>query len=243
MAAARAAIGEAGRGRAALLPAIAAAGAGTGSGGTSGDEREPYSTGEYQGKSGIADIDIGPKQPPLTPEVKKEAVAEATKTIMAGPEPDRLKGLGYEDLLMFGLQLMAGKSQYALQNVGEAGVAALTANQARRLAEKKTTMEERKIASDEQKESAMAKYYEKHGNYLDSEAARKAEEDKPMAQFRKELAAAYADLNKDAMLKLDPVKMAAAKRQRRADLLANYQELADTIGGGEFKVLGSRASP
>jgi hypothetical protein len=212
---------------------------------SSGDEREPYSTGEYRGKSGIADIDIGPAQAPLklTPEVKKEAVAEATKTIMAGPEPDRLKGFGYEDLLMFGLQLMAGKSQYALQNVGEAGVAALSAKQARTAAEKKTAMEERKIASDEKKESAMAKYYEKYGNYLDSEADRKAEEDKPLAQFRKELAAVYADLNKDVMLKQDPVKMAAAKRQARADLLVNYQEFADTMGGGGFKVLGSRASP
>lgn len=227
MAAARAAIGE-GRGRAALLPAIAAAGAGTGSGASSSENATFFDRTSGDDTRGFPTF---PAPAALTPEVKKEAVAEATKTIMAGPEPDRLKGLGYEDLLMFGLQLMAGKSQYALQNVGEAGVAALTANQARRLAEKKTTMEERKIASDEQKESAMAKYYEKHGNYLDSEAARKAEEDKPLAQFRKELATQFLKLEANQMLSLDPVKMAAAKRQARAELLASYPELMGTMGG------------
>ena len=152
--------------------------------------------------------------------VKKEAVAEATKAIMASPEPDRLKGFGYEDLMMFGLQLMAGKSQYALQNVGEAGVAALTAKQARA-----------KAAADEKKENAMAKYYEKYGNYLEAEGSRKAEEDKPLAQLNKEIAAAYMELNKDLMLRSDPVKMAAAKRQARAELIANYPDLASTMGG------------
>ena len=139
---------------------------------------------------------------------------------MASPEPDRLKGFGYEDLMMFGLQLMAGKSQYALQNVGEAGVVALTAKQARA-----------KAAADEKKENAMAKYYEKYGNYLEAEGSRKAEEDKPLAQLNKEIAAAYMELNKDLMLRSDPVKMAAAKRQARAELIANYPDLASTMGG------------
>ena len=104
-------------------------------------------------------------------------------------------------------------------------------------------MEERKIASDEKKEAAMAEYYKKHGNYLESEAGRRAEEDKPLAQFRKELATQFLKLEANQMLSLDPVKMAAAKRQARAELLASYPELADTMGGGGFKVLGSRASP
>jgi len=115
---------------------------------------------------------------------------------------------------------MAGKSQYALQNVGEAGVAALASKQARA-----------KAASDEKKENAMAKYYEKYGSYLESEAGRKAEEDKPLAQFRKELAAQFLKLEANEMLSLDPVKMAAAKRQARAELLASYPELASTMGG------------
>jgi len=220
MAAARAAIGEAGRGRAALLPAIAAAGAGTGSGASSSENATPFDRTSGDDTRGFPTF---PAPAALTPEVKKEAVAEAKAEI---PKAER-SGLGYEDLLMFGLQLMAGKSQYALQNVGEAGVAALTAKQAR----EKVEYDRRKTDAEIAQSGAMSKYYEKHGNYLDSEAARKAEEDKPLAQFRKALAAAYADLNKDAMLKQDPVKMAAAKRQARADLLAEYQELADTIGG------------
>ena len=92
-------------------------------------------------------------------------------------------------------------------------------------------MEERKIASDEKKETAMAKYYEKYGNYLESEAGRKAEDDKPLAQFRKELATQFLKLEANQMLSLDPVKMAAAKRQARAELLASYPELASTMGG------------
>jgi soluble lytic murein transglycosylase-like protein len=244
MAAARAAIGE-GRGRAALLPAIAAAGAGTGSGASSSENATPFDRTSGDDTRGFPTF---PAPAALTPEVKKEAVAEATKTIMAGPEPDRLKGLGYEDLLMFGLQLMAGKSQYALQNVGEAGVAALTANQARRLAEKKTTMEERKIASDEQKESAMAKYYEKHGNYLDSEAARKAAEDKPQMQYQKAVENAVAAAVADPMYKYatpaEQAQLVANARARvKQNFLSSYPELESTMGGGEFKVLGSRASP
>jgi hypothetical protein len=244
MAAARAAIGE-GRGRAALLPAIAAAGAGTGSGASSSENATFFDRTSGDDTRGFPTF---PAPAALTPEVKKEAVAEATKTIMAGPEPDRLKGLGYEDLLMFGLQLMAGKSQYALQNVGEAGVAALTANQARRLAEKKTTMEERKIASDEQKESAMAKYYEKHGNYLDSEAARKAAEDKPQMQYQKAVENAVAAAVADPMYKYatpaEQAQLVANARARvKQNFLSSYPELESTMGGGEFKVLGSRASP
>jgi len=242
MAAARAATGEGrGPGISAFLPAVLAAGAGTGSGETSSNAREPYSTGNYQGKSGIAELDIGPAQAPLklTPEVKKEAVALAKAEI---PKEER-SGFGYEDLLMFGLNLMAGQSSNAFTNVGTAGVAALTAKQARTAAEKKTALEERKIASDEKKEAAMAKYYEKYGSYLEAEGNRKAEEDKPLAQLNKEIAAAYMELNKDLMLRSDPVKMAAAKRQARADLIANYPELESTIGGGGFRVLGSRASP
>lgn len=196
-----------------------------------------------RGKSGIADLDIGPAQerpsfdrksgddttqfPSITPEIAETAVTLAKAEI---PKKEQ-SGFGYEDLMMFGLQLMAGQSPNALTNVGTAGIAALTAKQARTAAEKKTTLEERKIASDEKKEAAMARYYEKYGNYLESEAGRKADDDKPLAQFRKELAAAYLKLEANPLLSLDPAKMAAAKRQARADLAASYPELAGTMGG------------
>jgi hypothetical protein len=185
-------------------------------------DREPYSTGEYQGKSGNPDQDIGP----LTPAIKKAAVAEATKAIMASPEPDRLKGFGYEDLLMFGLQLMAGKSQYALQNVGEAGVATLTAKQARA-----------KAAADDRKEAAMARYYEKYGNYLDSEGSRKAAEDKPQMQYQKAIDNAIAKLAatpeyKFAKTPAEKTQMENNARETvKASFLSVYPELADTLGG------------
>jgi len=240
MAAARAAIGE-GRGRAALLPAIAAAGAGAGSGASSSENATFFDRTSGDDTRGFPTF---PAPAALTPEVKKEAVAAAKAEI---PKAER-SGLGYEDLLMFGLQLMAGKSQYALQNVGEAGVAALTAKQARTAAEKKTTMEERKIASDEKKEAAMAKYYEKYGNYLDSEGSRKALEDKPQMQYQKAVDKAVADAVADPMYKYaTPAEQAQlvanARARAKANFLAVYPELESTMGGGEFKVLGSRASP
>ena len=194
------------------------------------DQMAEYGRGRKTAEA--ASAAIPPPELKLTPEVKKEAVALAKAEI---PKEER-SGFGYEDLLMFGLNLMAGQSSNAFTNVGTAGVAALTAKQARTAAEKKTAMEERKIASDEKKDAA-------YSEYLKSETSRKAEEDKPLAQLNKEIAAAYMELNKDLMLRSDPVKMAAAKRQARADLIANYPELESTMGGGGFRVLGSRASP
>jgi hypothetical protein len=177
----------------------------------------------YQGKSGNADQDVGP----LTPAIKKEAVALAKAEI---PKEER-KGFGYEDLLMFGLQLLAGKSQYAAQNVGDAGVAALASKQAR----EKTEYDRRKTDADIAQSAAMSKYY-------GAAADRYAAEDRPAAQMRKELAAAYAKIEADPFMKSDPIKKAAAKRQADAEIGARYAEPEGTIGGG-FRVVGSRASP
>jgi hypothetical protein len=193
---------------------------------SSGYEREPYSTGEYRGKSGIADIDIGPKQPPLTPEVKKEAVAEATKTIMAGPEPDRLKGLGYEDLLMFGLQLMAGKSQYALQNVGEAGVAALTANQARRLADQKSKFAEREADREERKTTAAVKSADALSRKYGAEAlALEADTKTDSAMRMKAAALAQQDLQDWAKLPANFTATPAQVNAKRSELMRTYFDL------------------
>ena len=208
---------------------------GVATGTSSDDGREPYSTGEYQGKSGIADIDIGPKQPPLTPAVKKEAVAEATKTIMAGPEPDRLKGLGYEDLLMFGLQLMAGKSQYALQNVGEAGVAALTANQARRLADQKAKFTEREADREERKTAAAVKSADALSRKYGAETlALEADTKTDSAMRMKAATLAQGELEKWAALPQNFNATPAQVTAKRNELMrAYFQALgqAGTIGG------------
>ena len=187
-----------------------------------------------------------PPELKLTPEVKKEAVALAKAEI---PKEER-SGFGYEDLLMFGLQLMGNKSQYFGTAVGEAGVAALSAKQARTAAEKKTSMEERKIASDEKKEAAMAKYYDKYGSYLEAEGSRKALEDKPQLQYLK---AVDAELGKLVAPNNMPYQIASPAEKQRMEqevrdrvlrtYSAHFPELADTMGGGGFKVLGSRASP
>jgi len=163
----------------------------------------------------------------LTPKIKEEAVDAATKAIMASPEPDRLKGFGYEDLLMFGLQLMAGKSQYALQNVGEAGVAALAAKQAR----EKVEYDRRKTEAEIKGTEAMAKYHTAAAN-------RYTLEDKPTAQYLK---AVDAELVKLVAPNNMPYHMASpAEKQRREQEARDrvlrtysprYPELADTMGG------------
>ncbi len=133
---------------------------------TNSNNTESNSTGNLRGKSGIADIDIGPvqKRPPfdrtsgddtthfplITPEIAKTAVTLAQAEI---PKKEQ-GGFSYEDLMMFGLQLMAGKSQYALQNVGEAGVATLTARQARAKAE----ADKRKSEAEALRDTAYSKY-------------------------------------------------------------------------------------
>jgi hypothetical protein len=152
-----------------IRPSVVGAGAvGAGAAATEGannvDAREPYSTGDYEGKSGIADLDIGPEQkrpsfdrtsgddttqfPSITPEIAKEAVALAKDEI---PKKEQ-SGFGYEDLMMFGLNLMAGQSSNALTNVGTAGVAALSARQARAKAE-----------AEKSKSEAESDYYKARG--------------------------------------------------------------------------------
>lgn len=169
--------------------------------------------------------------------VKKEAVAEATKAIMASPEPDRLKGFGYEDLMMFGLQLMANKSQYFGTAVGEAGVAALAAKQAR----EKTEYDRRKTDAEIKGLEATARY---HG----AAANRYALEDKPQMAYQKALEAEVAALDKNMTYQLAKpaeklVMENAARARAKTNFLAANPELADTMGDGGFKVLGSRASP
>jgi len=228
MAAARAAIGEAGRGRAALLPAIAAAGAGTGSGASSAPEATPF----FDRTSGD-DTRGFPEIPPLklAPEVKKEAVAAAKAEI---PKDER-SGFGYEDLLMFGLQLMAGKSQYALQNVGEAGVAALTANQARRLADQKSKFTEREADREERKTAAAVKSADALSRKYGAETlALEADTKTDSAMRMKAATLAQGELEKWAALPQNFNATPAQVTAKRNELMrAYFQALgqAGTIGG------------
>jgi hypothetical protein len=91
-----------------------------------------------------ASIGAGRAAPKVEPAVAAKAIAAAKQAI----PPEKQAGLGWEDLMNFGLQLMAGKSQYAMQNIGEAGIGALGAKAARE-----------KAASEQNKEKALSEYY------------------------------------------------------------------------------------
>ena len=161
----------------------------------------------------------------LPKEAQKEVIATAKENV---PEGTDTKGFTNEDWLNLGFGLLAGKSQYAMQNLGEAGIATLAAKQARTKAgieERKAGIDERKAAADIAQSGAMSKYYT-------AAAERYAAEDRPLAQARKEIAAAYAKLDANQLLSMDPVKMAEAKQQATAEIMARYPELKDTIGAG-----------
>jgi hypothetical protein len=84
------------------------------------------------------------------PELQKEAVAAAKAEI----PKDTLLGFGRDDVIMFGLQLLAGQSPNALQNLGTAGIGTLGAKVAR---EKAQTDKELAQAHKEYYKSAAAK--------------------------------------------------------------------------------------
>jgi len=70
--------------------------------------------------------------------------------------PNAKGGRDWNDFLLnMGLGLMAGKSPYALQNLGEAGIGALRQEQEA----KKQALEERKIASEEAYQKALSAHY------------------------------------------------------------------------------------
>jgi hypothetical protein len=95
-----------------------------------------------------------PAVPPELPkEAKKEVIATAKQNV---PEGTDTKGFTNDDWLNLGFGLLAGKSQYAMQNLGEAGIATLAAKQART----KTALEARKAEADITQSGAMGKYYE-----------------------------------------------------------------------------------
>ena len=204
---------------------------------SSGYEREPYSTGEYRGKSGIADIDIGPAQAPLklTPEVKKEAVALAKAEI---PKEER-SGFGYEDLLMFGLNLMAGQSPNALTNVGTAGVAALTAKQARTAADQKSKFAEREADREERKTTAAVKSADALSRKYGAEAlALEADTKTDSAMRMKAAALAQQDLQDWAKLPANFTATPAQVNAKRSELMRTYFDLlgqASTMGAAGGK--------
>jgi hypothetical protein len=93
------------------------------------------------------------KNPPK--EVQKEAIALAKEEL----PKETLLGFDKNDIMMFGLRLMAGQSPFALQNVGEAGIGTIAAKQARE-----------KAAADKSLAEAHKEYYSAAGAKARAEA-------------------------------------------------------------------------
>lgn len=94
------------------------------------------------------------------PAIEASAPAEEKKTF----------GLSNDDLLMLGLNMMAGKSQHALQNVGEAGLATLVGRRER----EKTAAEKEKAASEAELRKAQTGYYGAQSEYLTEQKSENA---------------------------------------------------------------------
>jgi len=186
------------------------------------DARKPFSTGDYEGKSGIADLDIGPEQkrpsfdrtsgddttqfPSITPEIAKTAVALAKTEI---PKKEQ-SGFGYEDLMMFGLNLMAGQSSNALTNVGTAGIAALTARQARAKAE-----------AEKSKSEAESDYYKARGEaYRDTILT--GPEKRALAQQK-------VETERDVKAERARIQQGDLERKIEADKVSRQAQAADRV--------------
>lgn len=217
MAAARAAIGEGatrvGKGLPALVPALAAVNPGA------VENAEPFSTGEYQGKSGDPDVDVGP----LTPATEKK-ITDAAKATMT-PEERKESGLSGEDWLTLGFSLLGGTSPNAFKNAS----AAFKEMQSNKIARTKAGLDALKTNADIAQSGAMSRYY-------GAAADRYSREDKPQLAYQKALDDAVSDLDKNPLYQFakpaERLAMENAARARaRANFLAANPALADTIGG------------
>lgn len=179
------------------------------------EEVAPGTAGSQGPVSGAA---WGEGAPPadITP---KEAIAAAKSTMT--PEERKESGFSAEDWLTLGFALLSGKSPFALQNLGEAGAAMLAGKTART----KAGLEALKTKQEIELSKAHQKYY-------GSAAERMEEENKPLAQMRKELAAIDAELQKNMMLGMDPLELARVKKERYAAIAQRYPDLAGTMGLG-----------
>jgi flagellum-specific peptidoglycan hydrolase FlgJ len=213
------AAGITGRTSRAAIPTSMSAAA-TSAVGADEENEEPYSTGEYQGKSGDPDTDIGP----LTPATEKKITTAAKATMT--PEERKESGFTSDDWLTLGFSLLSSKSPQFMEALGSAGLATLAGKQART----KAGLEAQKTAADIAQSGAMSKYY-------GAAAERYAREDRPQLAYQKALDDAVADLDKDFMYKsakpAEKLRMENEVRARaRANFLAANPALADTIGAG-----------
>ena len=117
------------------------------------DDRTKRDPANYRTPSTATQDDRTPRDPAnydikdLTKKDKKEIVDEAKDAV---PASAKTKGFTNDDWLQFGLALMAGKSQYAFENIGNAGLSAVAGK-------KEREKEERAIASKMMDKTDMTK--------------------------------------------------------------------------------------
>jgi hypothetical protein len=121
------------------------------------DDRTKRDPANYRAPSTATQDDRTPRDPAnydikdLTKKDKKEIVDEAKDAV---PASAKTKGFTNDDWLQFGLALMAGKSQYAFENIGNAGLSAVAGK-------KEREKEERAIASKMMDKTDMTKVIER----------------------------------------------------------------------------------
>ena len=151
------------------------------------------------------------KQPPAlemppTPETDKAATAEGTGEKKGGRDWNNF-------LLNMGLGLLAGKSQYALQNAGEAGLGAVRMEQ-----------EQRKQDAAEKLQEAQGKYYGAYATAIEHGAKEKN------LQLEAEKIIQNT-LDKNKLLSVDPEARAAAEAKLRQSVYQNLG-IAPIMGNG-----------
>jgi len=147
-------------------------------------------------------------------------------------------GMDWNDLMIkMGLGLMAGKSPNALTNVGEAGLGTL-----------QMQMAEKKMAMEQAKAEAERELYQQHGKYFGQQAAMLERGGKEKNIAGQALVAATQMFN--ALYKGDiAMQMDETAKNAEMDRLYKYalgqlqaSQGPNTMGAGDFKVLGVRPS-
>ena len=124
------------------------------------------------------------------------------------PKAEAKKGMSFsdEDLMMLGLNLMAGKSQHALTNLGEAGIATLGAKR-----------EREKLAADKEQRDIMGEYYKRLSGTLGTSA-----EERMIARVMQEEKIPYAA----AIERISGAKFAPRAETTERDFMKQYEALA-----------------
>ena len=141
-----------------------------------------------------------------TPVVKPEVPIEERSRIEPKAEAKKGSGFSDDDLMMLGLNLMAGKSQHALTNLGEAGIATLGAKR-----------EREKLAADKEQRDIMGEYYKRLSGTLGTSA-----EERMIARVMQEEKIPYAA----AIERISGAKFAPRAETTERDFMKQYEALA-----------------